>query len=137
MPQETITEKIEFLRMMTAKLESMQKDGYDDSALNVKSIFDEKQINIDVGDRIKMEGDTQADMLTRRGFRERRGNIDSQALSSPQGANIEFREIGDGEHNRDLARELVSSGIIGIVSSDERLNRENSTNSGVQPTKSI
>lgn len=58
MPQETITEKIEFLRMMTAKLESMQKDGYDDSALNVKSIFDEKQININVGDRIKMEGDT-------------------------------------------------------------------------------
>ena len=31
----------------------------------------------------------------------------------------------------------MSSGIIGIVSSDERLNRENSTNSGVQPTKSI
>ena len=58
MPQETITEKIEFLRMMTAKLESMQKDGHDDSALNVKSIFDEKQININVGDRIKMEGDT-------------------------------------------------------------------------------
>ena len=87
MPQESLQQKIEFLKLMTSKLELFHKEGTVDKAQleNEKhSIFDDQQESVDVGG--PNNDDTEKGKIpTKRGFHDRRGFIDSRPMSSEKG----------------------------------------------------